>query len=74
MIPGMGRSPGGGNGSLRILRGETLTPAFLLLLPVLLQGRGQKCRLSRFWEGRSNDVEYLDPTAKEVEVSLGLSC
>jgi len=70
----MGRSPGGGNGSLRILRGETLTPAFLLLLPVLLQGRGQKCRLGRFWEGRSNDVEHLDPTAKEAEVSLGLSC
>jgi len=29
----MGRSPRGGNGSLRILRGETLTPAFFLLLP-----------------------------------------
>ena len=71
--PWDGKSPGG-DGSLRILRGESLTPAFLLLLPVLPQCRGQKCRLGRLWEGGANDVEQPGPTAKEAEVSLGLSC
>ena len=32
--------------------------------PVLLQWRDQKCRLSRFWEGRSNEVEHWVMLAK----------